>query len=122
MSIGENIKNIRMQKGLTQKQLAEKSGVAEITIRQYESDKREPKITQLQKIIVALDLESIRDVVDYPMGSTKYNKIFDSYGVYLSPKERDLLNNFKELNDIGKSKALEQLELLTKIPEYQRTE
>ena len=111
-----------MQKGLTQKQLAEKSGVAEITIRQYESDKREPKITQLQKIIVALDLESIRDVVDYPMGSTKYNKIFDSYGVYLSPKERDLLNNFKELNDIGKSKALEQLELLTKIPEYQRTE
>ena len=44
MSIGENIKNIRMQKGLTQKQLAEKSGVAEITIRQYESDKREPKI------------------------------------------------------------------------------
>ena len=82
MSIGENIKNIRMQKGLTQKQLAEKSGVAEITIRQYESDKREPKITQLQKIIIALDLESIRDVVDYPMGSTKYNKIFVFYHNY----------------------------------------
>lgn len=50
MSIGERIRDIRIQRGLTQVQLAEASGVAPITIRQYEANKRQPRMEQLRAI------------------------------------------------------------------------
>lgn len=55
--IGNRIKQFRKEKGLTQKELANKLNVAEITIRKYESGDREPKLEQLEKIASALDIE-----------------------------------------------------------------
>lgn len=54
---------MREEKGLTQAQLAEKSGVAAISIHQYESGKREPRIEQLQRIAGALNI-SISALLD----------------------------------------------------------
>lgn len=54
MDIGGKIKEMRNAAGLTQSQLAQLSGVAPITIRQYETGKRQPRIEQLQKIAKAL--------------------------------------------------------------------
>ncbi len=56
MSIGENIRKIRKQKGLTQKKLAELSGLNEVTIRSYELGKFKPKIETIQRIANALDV------------------------------------------------------------------
>ena len=56
MDIGQRIKAARKAIGLTQDQLAQKSGVATITIRQYETGKRQPRLEQLQKIADALDV------------------------------------------------------------------
>lgn len=56
MDLGNRIKQYRITRNLTQKQLGELSGVAEITIRQYETGKREPKIEQLRKIATALNV------------------------------------------------------------------
>ena len=53
-TVGWKIKMYRKLRGLTQSQLAEKSGVAAISIRQYETDQRQPRIEQLQKIADAL--------------------------------------------------------------------
>ena len=50
------IKKIRKAKGLTQKQLAEKIGVATITIQQYERGVRNPTISTLNRIAMALDV------------------------------------------------------------------
>lgn len=61
--IGNKIKQFRKEKGLTQKELAAKLGVAEITIRKYESGDREPKLDQLEKIASALDIEFL-DLMD----------------------------------------------------------
>lgn len=55
MTIGEKIKEIRENSGLTQKELAKKCNLAEITIRQYELNKRQPKIETLQTIAAALN-------------------------------------------------------------------
>ena len=41
MSIGKRIREYRKALSLTQKELAEQSGTAEITIRQYENGKRQ---------------------------------------------------------------------------------
>lgn len=54
MTVAENIKRIRKKKGLTQKQLGKKCGMAESTLRQYELGYRHPKIETIQKIANAL--------------------------------------------------------------------
>ena len=58
MSISENIRMYRKTAGLTQKMLAAKCGMAEITIRQYESGKREPRSRQLTRIADALNISA----------------------------------------------------------------
>lgn len=54
MGLGENIKQLRKNKGLTQKELGELVGVKAITIRKYESNEREPNVDTLNKIATAL--------------------------------------------------------------------
>lgn len=56
MTTGQIMQAIRKEKGYTQKQLAEKCGLATGTIQQYELNKREPRREQLQKIATALDV------------------------------------------------------------------
>lgn len=56
MTIGEKIKTLRKEAGHTQKSLGEASGTSETTIKQYELNKRQPKIEQLQKIASALNV------------------------------------------------------------------
>lgn len=58
MSIGENIKKFRLEKGWTQKKLGEecKPKIAESTIRRYELGKLNPKLETLQKIADALKI------------------------------------------------------------------
>lgn len=56
MTIGENIKRIRLQRGLIQKELAQLIGIAESAVRGYELGIRFPKIDKLQKISYALSV------------------------------------------------------------------
>ena len=57
MTIGEKIRFARKEKGLTQKELASKSGVAEISIRNYENGtRRQPRVEQLGMIANALQI------------------------------------------------------------------
>lgn len=72
MSIGENIKKLRKNKGLSQKQLAEILNLSEITIRRYEKCSNIPTIETI-------------------------NKIADALGMPLS----ELLGNSVKTNDIG---------------------
>lgn len=74
MSIGENIRNLRKKSGFTQKQLAEKVGVNEVTIRSYEAEKYNPKMNTLTKLCAALDCK-ITDLIDED--SKKYYRMFD---------------------------------------------
>lgn len=56
MSIGKRIREYRKALSLTQKELAEQSGIAEITIRQYENEKRTPNAAKLKSIATALKI------------------------------------------------------------------
>ena len=53
---GKNIKNARKKAGLTQKELAEASGVAKVTIQQYETGKRQPRLEQLSMLAEAMQV------------------------------------------------------------------
>lgn len=54
-TIGERIREARKARGMTQRELGERSGIAEPTIRKYESGRLNPKIETLQKLAEALD-------------------------------------------------------------------
>ncbi|BDF57483.1 hypothetical protein CE91St36_03000 [Christensenellaceae bacterium] len=56
MSVGERIRLFRQESGLTQEQLHEKTGLATITIRQYEAGNRNPGIAQLEKLSKQLSI------------------------------------------------------------------
>ena len=56
MPTGTKIKEIRKQKGLTQKQLGDLCGMADSAIRRYENGNANPKIETLKKISSALEV------------------------------------------------------------------
>lgn len=139
LSVGENIRRQRKKKGLTQKKLAEITKLNEVTIRSYEAGKYKPKIEALQKIADALEVstdslmnwnkedENKRRVFykaieklnseDKEGNGDNYLNLFESI---LDTKKQQLIAHYDNLNDIGKDKAIEQLELLAKIPEYKK--
>lgn len=53
-NVGEKIRETRKAKGLTQKELGELCGIAEPTIRRYETGKLNPKFETIEKIANAL--------------------------------------------------------------------
>ncbi len=54
MTVGENIKRIRKERGLTQQDLGDRLGMTQSAIWQFESDKTSPKLETVEKIAVAL--------------------------------------------------------------------
>ncbi len=53
----DTLKEIRRQKGLSQKDLADESGVGQDTISGIESGRHEPRPSTLRKLAAALDVE-----------------------------------------------------------------
>lgn len=50
MSIGENIKSLRESRGLTQAQLGDAVGVSDKAVSTWESGKREPRMSAVEKL------------------------------------------------------------------------
>ncbi len=67
VELGEKIKELRIGCGLTQKQLADKIGVATNTVSQYESGKYKTSIDVLVNLAVELDTTT-----DYLLGLERY--------------------------------------------------
>ena len=68
MTIGQSIQKKRKSLGMTQKELAEKVGVATITIQQYERNVREPKFEIVKRIAKALGVSQfdlLRPVMEH---------------------------------------------------------
>lgn len=57
MTVGENIKRVRIEKGLTQKQLGDLCHMADSAIRRYELGKANPKIETIKRIASALGVD-----------------------------------------------------------------
>ncbi len=56
MTFGEKLKYLRKQKGVTQTELAELTGIHQVSIAKYEKDKMVPQPEQLEKITEALNV------------------------------------------------------------------
>ena len=78
MEIGQSIQEARKKAKLTQKELAEKVGIATITVQQYERGVRTPKIETLQKIAQALNIDvGVLYGVEVDKGNPQYlNRLY----------------------------------------------
>lgn len=140
--LGERMKKIRLEKGMTQRQAAEACKMAEANYRKYELGKvKNPKIDTIFKIALGLGTSpSVLvcgnnpvdiDVFDATLEATPKGILVKSFAGerYISSTEKEfynwlinenttLLENYYKLNYLGRMKADEQVEMLTKIDEY----
>lgn len=123
MTVGERIRLARKKEGLTQKQLGEKCGIAEPTIRRYELGKLNPKYETLKKIAHALEIstyellgEEERELFVEGEASALIHGLGKNYS--FSEQEQALVLSFNNLNQTGKNEAVKRVGELTKIDEY----
>lgn len=139
MAIGEKIKAFRKDKKITQKTLSELSGLAEITIRQYEANKYAPKVENLKKIATALEV-SLTDFLEPGQTLREYDPKDDAWDILTKKSDGSLVRNiqtnvvhstfmptieqkallryFDILNDKGKKEAIKRVEELTQLIKY----
>ena len=72
----ENLRRVREQKGLSQKDVAEKIGVAKSTYSLYESGNREPNVQTIKKIADVLEV-SADELLGINMDATTLAAHFD---------------------------------------------
>ena len=78
MDISETIKGFRKREGLTQKKLADLTGLSIATIQGYEQGKYRPKIEALQKIAIALQVHVSTLLAGTDIDYNEISKIRDS--------------------------------------------
>lgn len=119
MTIGERIKQVRKEKGLTQKRLGELSGTSEGTVRQYEIGKRQPRLEQLQRIAFALET-TVSELVEPGYWSTVSKEEIDESWesnppFYVKPEIR-VENAMKLMDKEGQNKVADYAEDI--LPRY----
>ena len=114
-----NLKQCRLHKNLSQKELAESIGVAPSTYSLYESGKREPDVEKIKLLSEKLDVTA--DYLLFGNVSLKYldnvdgqddadNIILNS--PILTENENYLLNTFRMLSEQGQEYILQTIDMV----------
>lgn len=106
MTVGENIRKLRKEKGLTQKQLGTLSGINEVQIRRYElgGKNSNPKIETLKKIASALDV-SVSDLYTFNEFQTELSTLMETQ----RKAEEDFRDNLMQISKMLNTEALAEL-------------
>ena len=124
MTVGQNLKSIRTAKGLTQAKLSELTGIAEVTIRKYESGKIVPKSQNLNRLAKGLGVspsdidegllelfqrwDSQTDTGQLSKEVQVCESITETFGEY----KATFFQNFLSLNPEGQKQASEYMDFL----------
>lgn len=143
MEFNERLRASRKKIGMTQMDLAERAGIAVNSVRLYESGKVVPKLDTIERIAAALDIDVNWLLHGYTLKEHDEAFILRLCGegdvsgrdLYLQKHpddepaparetamnaEKMLLKYFRTLNETGQNVAVERVEELAKIPDYQR--
>lgn len=141
MTVGERIKKIRLEKGLTQKQLAEKCGIDSANLRKYESGRQNPKIETVEKIANALGVnpmllvygeelsQTLKSINEVEEAINRNKRIFarepnDEDMQYIinsnnrTKLKQDTIAKYDSLNTLGQQKANEYITDLSEQEKY----
>lgn len=113
MSFSNNLYSLRIKRGLSQKKLADKAGVSQTAIYQWEKGIRSPKIEQLKKIADALDVRIAELVtMDWVSESIEDERINHTY----SAIDMAIKDNIDKMNNSAKKKVYDYTEDLLENP------
>lgn len=129
VTIGKNIKRIRKEKGMTQKQLGELCGINEANVRKYELGKANPKIETVNKIASALGVtafdimgvdyfDSITDLKSLRNEITKAGQFEELFISIYGQAEYDSFMQYSVLTEEGSKKVKEYINDLFTNPLY----
>lgn len=108
MYLSEMLKSLRLESGLTQKQLAQRLGISQATITCYENGLREPHI---ESLIAYADLFDCS--VDYLVGrADDLGKRDEGNGnsLILAQEEVALIKQYRKLNKTSRAKLIGYLD------------
>lgn len=90
-----NLKNARERKEITQKELAERIGVAKSTYSLYESGNREPNVQTIRKITDVLEVtaDELLGLENEPIPTLAAHKGGENF----TPEELDKIEEYKKL-------------------------
>lgn len=106
MAFGERLKEARLMRGYTQKQLAEKLGIAGTTVTGYEKNNSEPSMLIINRIMKTLDVDA----------NFLFQDEAENVDTLLEPLEYQLIEKYRALDSHGKKMVDFTLE-----NEYQRS-
>lgn len=133
--IGERIRELRWEKGLSEKELADFCGVSEFDITIYEVRSTQINNLVFSKIARALDVSETYLMFgsENPLEEVTLDKAIENFFYDLRNKVqsytssitindlemlRKLNQDFLFLNDIGRGRVLERIEVLKEFPEF----
>ncbi len=103
------LKELRLERGLSQGDLAERIGVQNYTIGNWERDRAEPSVEQIVKLADALGVTA-----DELLGRENYGTgVVEITGEQLTLTERNLLTVFRKLDSENQRRALGVINALT---------
>lgn len=138
MAFSDKLRDLRQEKNLSQKTLADMAGVSQASIYQWEKGTRIPKIKQVRNIALILGV-TLSDLIDdwSIYSSEEYKKDWDKqeideleswmedYEKGAAPenswmREIKLLEYFRKLNQTGEKKVVNYARDLAQVPEYKK--
>lgn len=125
--IGMNIKQARKKKKMKQKELADLIGYTESSISKYEQGLIQIPNTVIDLIARALEVAPVDllgeawDAENNPDGKLAEEvKVIDLVQKHFGKDAVELLQQFNNLNETGKIKAISDLADMTEIPKYKK--
>ena len=109
MNIGQRIKKIRKEKGLSVDYIADKLGKNRATVYRYESN----EIENLPYPILVPLAEILGTTPMYLMGLEE-----NTEEIKVTKEEKQLLDDYNKLNNLGKREANKRVSELTEISKY----
>lgn len=92
MTVGQNIKRLRIRAGLSQEELAQKIGKTRSMISQYESDRYLPRMGTVERLAAAFGVKKSEIIEET---TTYYLANFDSY---LTKDEQQLVELYRKMD------------------------
>lgn len=108
-AVGDNIKEKRKAKHVSQNQLAKKAGIAQATLSAIESSTKSPAVDTIEKLAEALECS-----VSELLGEKQEGEVF------LTDRQKYLLDLFSQLNDAGKAFLVQQAESILQQPSFRQ--
>ena len=114
MKIGERIRALRLDAGMTQEELAQRIGLKKQNISRYENSRVEPNIRTAKRIAEALGVSLEEMAVGITVPETPISSDLEQYSsaAILTEDEQELLAKYQQLTELNKGRVLQQIATL----------